>query len=123
MSPLETVYSVTTIDRYYMISTTTIHLFIKTICNMFKFVIFGWGRIFRENRYAYYLKISSIIDTDILLACFSSNTAGPILNVNLVGLSPIWCKIQLMFIYTCGLYSVFTMCCIALDQYLSTNHR
>ncbi|CAF0718989.1 unnamed protein product [Adineta ricciae] len=106
-----------------MLYTSMILLCIGTIGNVLKFIIFAKIRSFRGNQCAYYLKISSITDTGVLVATLPFLVVDSVLGIKLVELSPIWCKIQLMFIYTCGLYSVFTMCCIALDQYLSTNHR
>ena len=123
MSTFETAQLISAIDKYYVLYTSVILLCIGTIGNVLKFIIFTKIRSFHGNQCAYYLKISSITDTGVLMATLPCLVVDSVLGIKLVGLSPIWCKIQLMFIYTCGLYSVFTMCCIALDQYLSTNHR
>ncbi|CAF2684057.1 unnamed protein product [Rotaria sp. Silwood2] len=80
-------------------------------------------RIFRGNQCAYYLKIESTTDIGLLLAILPSNIAGYIIGQNPVHISIIWCKIQLMSSYTFGLYSLFTICFLAFDQYLSTSHR
>jgi hypothetical protein len=93
------------------------------ISNILIITVFTSVRIFRGNKCAYYLVIESITDIGILLALLPSNIAGSFLNANPATLSLVWCKIELMWSYGCGLHSLSTICFLAFDQFLSTNYR
>lgn len=98
-------------------------LFIGMISNILLISIFTTLRIFRDNRSAYYLVVESTTNIGLLLTLLPSNIVGYNLGQNPANLSVVWCKIQLMGSYGFGMYSLFTICFLALDQYLSTNHR
>ncbi|CAF3774416.1 unnamed protein product [Rotaria sp. Silwood1] len=123
MSSLDEIELLRVISKEYQFYSSIIILFIGLIGNILIILMFSISRIFRGNQCAYYLKIESTTDIGLLLAILPSNIAGYIIGQDPVRISVIWCKIQLMSSYSFGLYSLFTICFLAFDQYLSTNHR
>ena len=98
-------------------------LIIGIISNILIILTLTTLRIFRGNQCAYYLKIESVTDIGLLLTILPSNIASYILGQDPTQLSIIWCKIRSACSYACGLYSLYTICFLAFDQYLFTNHR
>jgi hypothetical protein len=123
MSSLEVPQLIDDIADKYEFYSSIFLLFIGMISNILIITVFTNVRIFRGNKCAYYLVIESITDIGILLAIFPSNIAGYFLNADPATLSVIWCKIQLMWSFGCGLHSLFTISFLAFDQFLSTNYR
>ncbi|CAF1341439.1 unnamed protein product [Adineta ricciae] len=122
-STLDAVQSIYYISKIFELSADIIILTAGVIGNVLIIFFFTKLRIFRGNQCAYYLKICAITDMGVVIAMLPSNIVGYLINEILARLTVIWCKIQLMSSYSCGLYSLYTICFIALDQYLSTNHR
>ncbi|CAF0718863.1 unnamed protein product [Adineta steineri] len=79
--------------------------------------------MFRSNQCAYYLKLEAMTDIGFLLALLPTTIISDFLHTSLTGQSNVWCKIQMMFAYGCGLYSLCTISFLAFDHYLFTNHR
>lgn len=123
MSPLEISAVLYNIANKYEYYTSIFILIIGLISNILIILTLTTLRIFRGNQCAYYLKIESVTDIGLLLTILPSNIAGYILSEDPGQLSIIWCKLRSSCSYACGLYSLFTICFLAFDQYLSTNHR
>ena len=123
MSGLETAQLITNITKESEYYSNILVLVFGLIGNFLTILIFTSLRIFRGNRCAYYLSIESVTDIGVLLAVLPSNIAKYLMNSNPVTVSLVWCKIQAMSSYCFGFYSVYIISCLALDQYLSTNHR
>jgi hypothetical protein len=123
MPSLEAAALIYDIANTYQFYSSIIILVIGIISNIFIILIFTTLRTFRGNQCAYYLKIESITDIGLLLAILPSDIASYTLGQNPSQLSLIWCKLKYMCSYGCGIYSLSTICFLAFDQYLSTNHR
>jgi hypothetical protein len=120
---LEVAELITTIRNRYDFYSSLLILIIGIVGNILIIFIFTTLRLFRDNRSAYYLAIESTSNIGLLLALLPSNIVGDIWGQNPSRLSVVWCKIQLASSYGFGFYSLFTICFLALDQYLSTHHR
>jgi len=123
MSSLEVAGLIRDIANKYEFYSNILLLFIAMIGNVSIILIFTTLRIFRGNRSAYYLAIESTTNIGLFLAVSPSDIVGYIWGQDPTELSIIWCKIQTMIAHAFGLYSLFIICFLALDQYLSTNHR
>lgn len=123
MSSSSLVECIQNITTKYVFHSDLIILIIGMIGNILLILIFTTLRIFRGNQCAFYLTVESIANIGLFLAMFPSDIVGYILGTNPARLSVVWCKIQLMISYSCGLFSFFTICFLAFDQYLSTNYR
>ncbi|CAF1073410.1 unnamed protein product [Rotaria sordida] len=123
MSSLNIIELLRVITNKYQFYSSVVILFIGLIGNILIILMFNILRIFRGNQCAYYLKIESMANIGVLLAMLPSNIASYIIGRNPVHISVAWCKIQSMSSYSFGLYSLCTICFLAFDQYLSTNHR
>lgn len=93
------------------------------ISNIFLILIFTNVRIFRGNQCSFYLMIESFSNIGLLSSICSSNILARILGYDPVIVSIIWCKIRAYIAQTCGVCSLYIVCSVAFDQYLSTNHR
>lgn len=89
--------------RKYHFYSSILILFSGIISNIFTSL-----RMLRENRSAYYLAIESMTGMGLLLMILPSDIAGYILGLNPIQPFIVWCKIQLMTSYSCGLHSLFT---------------
>jgi len=123
MSSFEVAQRIDYIAEKYEFYSSIFLLVIGMISNILIITVFTNVRIFRGNKCAYYLVIESITDIGLLLAILPSDITGYFLHANPATLSVIWCKIVLMWSYGCGLHSLYTICFLAFDQFLSTNYR
>ena len=123
MSSSEKAEIIFTITSKFQFSFSVILLIFGIIDNILLIPIFTTSKIFRANRSAFYLSTESITNIGVLLAVLPSNIAEYILKVDSTQASLVWCKLQLMSSYCFGFYSLYTICFLALDQYLSTNYR
>ena len=98
-------------------------LFFGLIGNILIILVFTFLRIFHGNRAAFHLSIEAATNIGVLLAILPSNIAKYELNMDPVNMSLTWCKLQTMSAYCFGFYSFYVVCFLALDQFLSTNHR
>ena len=123
MSSLETAQLINIIAKQYEFYSSVLILFFGLIGNILIIFLFTFLRLFHGNRTAFYLSVESATNIGVLLATLPSNIAEYKLNRNPVNLSLVWCKLQAMSAYCFGFYSLYVVCFLALDQYLSTNHR
>jgi len=123
MSSLEAAELILDITNKFQFYSSILLLFIGIISNVLIILIFTTLRTFRDNRSAYYLVVESTTNIGLLLTLLPSSIVGHILGQSPANLSLVWCKIEFMCSYGFGMYSLFTICFLALDQYLSTNHR
>ena len=120
---MSTITSIDHITDTYQFVSSVINLTVGLLSNFAIIVIFTTVRAFRGNQSAFYLVAESFADIGLLLAYYPSNIVSYIQGRNLAHVYVFWCKIQLTFGYGFGLCSLYTICFIAFDQYLSTNHR
>lgn len=109
-------------DTYQFVS-SVVNLTIGMISNLAVILMFTTVRAFQGNQCAFYLVAESWADIGLLLAYYPSNIISYIQGRNLAHVYVFWCKIQLTCGYGFGLCSLYTICFVAFDQYLSTNHR
>lgn len=107
----------------YLFTCGIFNLIIGVISTLSIVVIFASVRAFRGNQCAFYLTIESITDLGLILFYFPPKIAYHFQGQNLFRQSLVWCKLSLMCSYGFGLCSIYIICSMALDQYLSTNHR
>ena len=110
------------IDIYQYI-TCLFLLIVGLISNIALILMFTMVKAFRGNQCAFYLTVVCFADVGLLLAFCPSGIASYIQQHILGRVYLAWCKIQLACSYGFGLCSFYTICFIAFDQYLSTNHR
>jgi hypothetical protein len=111
------------ITAKYMFYSDLFNLVVGIIGNVSIILIFTTLRLFRGNQCAFYLTMGAVADIGVMLSYLPPDIAVYTLGQNLALTSIVWCKIQVMCLYGFGLDSLFTVCLLAFDQYLSTNHR
>ena len=111
------------IAQTYQFVMSTFSLIIGMISNLAIIGIFTAMKAFKGNQCAFYLTVESVADIGILLMFFPSHIISHLTGWSLTLTSVAWCKTQLMCGYGFGLCSLYTICFMAFDQYLSTNHR
>lgn len=102
------------------------HIFLLTVgltSNIALILIFLTVRMFRGNQCVFYFTVESVANIGLLLLSSPSFIYGYIINQDPTFISVIWCKIQSSILHAFGLCSLFTVCFLAFDQYLSTNPR
>lgn len=99
------------------------NLTIGIISNILIVLVFTTVRLFRRNQTAFYFITESISDIGLLITLNASRIVTIILGYDPAQTWMIWCKIQTMMLQTFALYSLFNICCLSFDQYLSTNVR
>jgi hypothetical protein len=107
----------------YLFTCSILNLIIGVISTLSIILIFTSLRAFRGNQCAFYLTIESITDLGLILFFFPPHIAYHFQGQNFARQSLVWCKLTLMCSYGFGLCSLYIICSMALDQYLSTNHR
>ena len=102
------------------------HIFLLTaglISNLALILIFLTLRVFRENQCAFYFTVESIANIGLLLLTSPAFIYEYLSAQDPSLFSIVWCKIQSSMSQTLGLCSLFTVCFLAFDQYMSTNPR
>ena len=122
-SLLSTIAYIDQITDTYQFVSSVVNLTIGMISNLAIIFMFTTVRAFQGNQCAFYLVTESFADIGLLLAYYPSNIISYIQRRNLAHIYVFWCKIQLTCGYGFGLCSLYTICFVAFDQYLSTNHR
>jgi len=118
--------SVTAMDditKKYTLYATIFLLIIGLISNLFLVLIFVTLRVFRGNRCAFFLTMESIANIGLLLSNFPSFIYSSTIDQDLASISIIWCKLQSALTQIFGLCSLFTICFLTFDQFMSTNPR
>ncbi|CAF1099012.1 unnamed protein product [Adineta ricciae] len=80
-------------------------------------------KLFRDNRWAFYLIIESVVDILYNLVMFTSNLLQIIYTIDPQSTVLVWCRSRLILFQTCTLISSFTVCYAACDQFFSTSYR
>ena len=107
----------------YQFVLSIFNLTIGMVSNIAIIAIFTSLKVFKGNQCAFYLTVESVTNIGLLLAFFPSTIISYLIRQNLTWTYVAWCKIQLMCGYGFGLCSLYTICFMTFDQYLSTNHR
>lgn len=107
----------------FQFSFSVILLVLGILGNILLISIFTTSKGFQGNRSTFYLSTESITNIGLLLAVLPSNIVEYILKVDSTQASLVWCKLQLMSSYCFGFFSLYMICFLAVDQYLSTNYR
>jgi hypothetical protein len=111
------------ISDLYMLYAGVFNLVTGIIGNIIMIMVFTIIKVFKGNQSAFYLTVESISNIGLLLELFVSRILKYILGYDPVLVSLSWCKVRTMIAQIFGLCSVFTICFLAFDQYLSTNRR
>ena len=122
-SPSSIVQQIDAATDLYLFTCSVFNLFIGVISTFSIVLIFTSLRAFRGNQCAFYLTVESITDLGLILFFFPPQIAYHFQGQSLFQHSRVWCKLSLMCSYGFGLCSLYIICSMALDQYLSTNHR
>lgn len=96
---------------------------IGMVGNISMILIFTTLRTFKGNQSAFYLTIESMSNIGFLLVINISRFLANILDYDPYEKLISWCKIRAMLSQLFGVCSLFTICSLAFDQYLSTNLR
>ncbi len=123
MSLKSTAQYIRYISDQYGFYSYSFNLIAGLISNIFIILIFTNVKVFRGNQCSFYLTIESFSNIVLLISICLSPILNKFLGYDLTLISLPWCKIRLMLAQMCGLYSLYTICCMIFDQYLSTNHR
>jgi len=110
-----------TIGEMCMLYSGIFNLILGIIGNISMILVLTILRVFKGNQSAFYLTVESITNIGLLLLLYLSRILTSILGYDLISVSLNWCKIRAMFIQIFGLCSLFTVCFLSFDQYLSTN--
>jgi hypothetical protein len=116
----ELIYDIS--DKYALYSGIGISI-IGLISNIFLILIFVTNRKFRNNQCVFFLSVESIANICLFLSIFSTDLFIYITGYNPAANSTIWCKLLTTIKQACGLCSLFSICFVTFDQFLSTNSR
>ena len=122
MSNSATTLIYTVIAKYVLYSDIFL-LTIGLINNLSLILIFASLRAFRGNQCAFYLMVESIANIGVLLSNLPSNIFTFVNDRDPTVTSIFWCKIKSAITQIFGLGSLFTICLLTFDQYMSTNPR
>ena len=109
-------------DKYWFYS-QIILLTVGLISNLALIFIFVTLRVFRGNQCAFYLTVESVANIGFILLNSPAYIYRYVSDQDPVLTSVVWCKIHNSISHTLGLCSLFTVCFLAFDQYMSTNPR
>ena len=123
MSSLTEAQHIIDISDLYMLYAGVFNLATGIIGNIIMIMVFTIIKVFKGNQSAFYLTVESISNIALLLTLYVSRILTYILGYDPVLVSLSWCKVRAMITQIFGLFSVFTVCFLAFDQYLSTNRR
>ena len=123
MSQLLQAQQIYYIGEKYKLYAGTFILTIGLISNISIILIFTSLRLFRGNPTSFYFIIESISDIGLLLTLNIPRFVTYFLDYAPSQIPNVWCKIQNMMLQAFALCSLFTVCFLSFDQYLSTNLR
>jgi hypothetical protein len=109
-------------NKYTFYSNISI-LIAGLISNIFLILVFVTLRAFRGNQCSFYLTVESIANIGVLLSNLPTNIFIYITHQNPTVTSIVWCKMKNSISQICGLCSLFTICFLTFDQFMSTNPR
>ncbi|CAF0973441.1 unnamed protein product [Rotaria sordida] len=122
MASSSTIQLLLTIAQQYAIYTNFIIFIIGFVGNLLNILVFTKLKIFRNNQCIFYLLIESIVDINAVIYNLIMRLLTVIYGSDLSQYSTPWCKLRTMMGQTYLLISLFTICCAAIDQFLSTSH-
>ena len=93
------------------------------ISNVSLILIFATLRVYRDNQCAFFLMVESVANTGFLLTILTPYFFSCVTGQDPTITSLIWCKLQLSLLVIFGLCSLFTICLLTFDQFMSTNPR
>ncbi|CAF1184845.1 unnamed protein product [Adineta ricciae] len=111
------------IGEKYRLYAGIFNLIIGIISNISIIVVFTTLRLFRANQTAFYFIAESISNIGLLLTLNIPKIFTAFINYDPAQSSVIWCKLQTMLLQAFALFSLFNICFLSFDQYLSTNAR
>ena len=111
------------ITDVYQYATCIFLLTVGLVSNIALILMFTMMKAFRGNQCAFYLTVVCFADLGLLLIYCPPTIASYIKQFIIGRVYLAWCKISLASSYGFGLCSFYTICFIAFDQYLATNHR
>ena len=100
-----------------------INLSVGLIGNLLLVFVFLSIKAFRGNSSVLYLTFESISNIGYLLTMYIFRITKQTLGYDIVRVSLPWCKISTFISQCFGLCSLYSVCFLAIDQYLSTNHQ
>lgn len=109
------------IGERYMLYAGIFNLGTGIVGNLLMILVFTTLRVFKGNQSAFYLTIESISNIGLLLVSYLPRIINTLLGYDLVLNSLNLCKIRAMFTQVFAISSLFIVCFLSFDQYLSTN--
>ena len=110
------------ISNEYTIYMTLVLLIGGIIGNCLNLLIFSTSKIFRESPCAFLLIVLSLTDIGQVVITLSSRILSSALGVDPTTASLVWCRLRGFLAQILSLTSVYTICFIAFDQFLSTSY-
>ena len=123
MESLTTTVNILNDTRKYILYIYYFILLLGFIGNILNILVFTQFKLFRGNRWAFYLTIESMVDTVYDIVLLISNILQTIYEHDPQGYVLVWCRMRLLLFQTCTLMSSFTICFAACDQFFSTSYR
>lgn len=123
MSHLSIASSFDRLGDLCMIYAGIFNLSIGLIGNCLLILVFSSSKAFQANQSVFYLKVESITNIGLLLMIYMNHILKEILGSDPTLISLSWCKIRTFISQICGLSSLYSVCLLTIDQYLSTNPR
>ncbi|CAF1467212.1 unnamed protein product [Adineta steineri] len=109
--------------RSIILNTYFVILILGVIGNGLNILVFNRLKIFRGNRWAFYLTFAAIVDIGYIIVLFASNFLQTINTKDPQTYTLVWCRIRSILFQTLTLTSFFTICFAACDQFFSTSYR
>jgi hypothetical protein len=91
--------------------------------NALNVLVFTQLKLFRDNRCAFYLTVESISSLFYQLMNFTLTIFTSIYGDDGTGRFLFWCKLRFILAQIASLNTYSMICCAAVDQFFSTNHR
>ena len=123
MSTLLLAQDLTHITNAYALYTGIVNLSLGLIGNTLIIFIFATVKIFQGNQCAFYLTVEAISNNGLLLVIYIFRILNNILGYDITLVSLSYCKIRGILSQIFGFCSLITVCLLAMDQCLCTNHR
>lgn len=111
------------IGDLYMLYAGIFNLIFGVFGNILLILVFTTSRVFKGNQSAFYLMIESISNIGLLFTLYSTRIFTHIFGYDPILVSLNLCKFRAMIVQIFGVCSLFMVCFLSFDQYLSTNLR
>ena len=125
MSSANTTVIIRDIADAFMFYAAVFNLILGICGNISNILIFTTLRVFKGNQSAFYLTVESISDIILLSVLNISRIANFTSGFDYITVSLPWCKLRNTIAQVTGTISLYSVCSLSFDQYLSTNldHR